>query len=115
MCVFQHAHIKNIKTIANLSNNKDVFMCILCFHASAGYLQHYETLLKELNTHPASDPVPPDQYEVEHASLSDSNLNVPCKSGICYPSKSMLVMLHHQQTQSKILVIFCLVHVHTEL
>ena len=44
----QHAHIDNIKPVANLSNNKDVFMCILCFHAQAGYLQHYETLLKEL-------------------------------------------------------------------
>ena len=62
MCVLQHAHIENIKTVANLSNNKDVFMCILRFHARAGYLQHYETLLKELNGHPASDPVPPDQY-----------------------------------------------------
>jgi hypothetical protein len=55
MCVFQNAHIdlllsKKIKTVANLSNNKDVFMCILCFHACAGYLQHYQTLtlLKEL-------------------------------------------------------------------
>ncbi len=48
MCVFQHAHIENIETVANLSNNKDVFMCILRFHARAGYLQHYEALLKEL-------------------------------------------------------------------
>ena len=113
MWVFQHAHIVNIKTVANLSNNKDVFMCILCFHPRAGYLQHYETLLKELNEHPASDPVSPDQYEVERAALSDRNLNVPCESGIRYPS--MLVMLHHWQTQSKISVIFCLVHVHTVL
>ena len=45
----QHAHIENIKSVANLSNNKDVFMCILRFHARAGYLQHYEALLKELN------------------------------------------------------------------
>ena len=52
-------------------------MCILRFRARAGYLQHYETLLKELNVHPASDPVPPDQYEVERAALSDRNLNVP--------------------------------------
>jgi hypothetical protein len=51
---------ENIKTVANLSNNKDVFMCILRFHARAGYLQHYVTLLKELNAHPASDPEPPD-------------------------------------------------------
>ncbi len=99
MRVFQHAHIENIKTVANLSNNKDVFMCILCFHARTGYLQHYETLLKELNALPATDPVPPDQYEVERVALSDCNLNVPCESGICYPS--LLVMLNSQQTQSK--------------
>jgi hypothetical protein len=88
-------------------------MCILRFHASAGYLQHYETLLKELNVHPASDAVPPDQYEVECAALADRNLNVPCESGIRYPS--MLVMLHRRQTQSRLSVLFCLVDVHTEL
>jgi hypothetical protein len=49
-CDFQHVHIKNIKTLAELLNIKNVFMCILCFHAHAGYLKHYETLLKELNT-----------------------------------------------------------------
>ena len=85
-------------------------MCILRFHARAGYLQHYETLLKELNAHPASDPVPPDQYEVERAALSDRNLNVPCESGIRCPS--MLVMLHRRQTQSKISVILY-IHVYT--
>ena len=113
MSVFQHAHIENIKTVANLSNNKDVFMCILRFHARAGYLQHYETLLKELNTHPATDPVPPDQYEVERVALSDRNLNVPCESGIRYPS--MLAMLNRPQQQSKMSVMFCLIHVHTQL
>ncbi len=58
----------------------------------ARYLQHsaYETLLKKLNTHPASDPVPPDNY-VECAALADHDLNVPCESGICYPS--LLTML----------------------
>jgi hypothetical protein len=60
-----------------------VFCRFLGFRACAGYLQHYETLLKELNAHPASDPVPPDQYEVECAALSDRNLNV---QGNCYPS-----------------------------
>ena len=77
MCVLQHAHIENIKTVANLSNNKDVFMCILRFHARAGYLQHYETLLKELSGHPASDPVPPDQYEVERVALAQAVERVP--------------------------------------
>ncbi len=92
MRILQYDHIENIKTVANLMNSKDVFMCILRFHARAGYLQHYETLLKELNAHPASDPVPPDQYEVECVALSDCNLNVPCESGIRYPS--LLTMLN---------------------
>jgi hypothetical protein len=99
--------------VANLSNNKDVFMCILRFHARAGYLQHYETLLKELNTHPATDPVPPDQYEVERVALSDRNLNVPCESGIRYPS--LLVMMNRRQTQSRMSVMLCLIYVHTKL
>ncbi len=65
----QHAHIDNIKSVANLSNNKDVFMCILRVHARAGYLQHYETLLKELEAHVPEDvgsqAEPQDQYDVE--------------------------------------------------
>jgi type IV secretory pathway protease TraF len=50
-------HVENIKTVANLTNNKDVFLCIIRFHAQAGYLQTYETLLKEINAHPASEEV----------------------------------------------------------
>jgi hypothetical protein len=59
--------------VANLSNNKDVFMGILRVHAQAGCLQHYETLLKELEAHVPEDvgsqAEPQDQYDVE--ALSD--------------------------------------------
>ena len=103
MSVFPACPYRKHKTVANLSSNKDVFMCILCFHARAGYLQHYETLLKELNVHPATDPVPPDQYEVECVALSDRNLNVPCESGILIPS--YMVMLLRRNTQSRISVL----------
>ncbi len=54
-CFYQQAHIENLKTVANLTNNKDIFMCIIRFHACAGYLQQYEILLKEINSHPGSD------------------------------------------------------------
>ena len=30
--------------------------------------------------------VPPDQYAVESAALADRNFNVPCETGIRYPS-----------------------------
>ena len=86
MLVCQHAHIKNIKTVANLTNNKDVFMCILRFHARAGYLQTYETLLNEINMHPGSALVDDDQFIVESVVLSDCNFNLACKTGIQYPT-----------------------------
>ena len=93
-CSQQHAHIENIKTVANLTNNKDVFMCILRYHARTGYLQTYETLLKEIHSHPGSAPVAPDQYELECAALADLNFNVPCETGIRYPS--LLAMINRR-------------------
>ena len=70
--------------MANLSNNKDVFMCILQFHARVGYLQHYKTLLKEINDHPnaGSQDEHVDRYDGECSTLADRNLNVPCEFGI---------------------------------
>ena len=81
--------------MANLTNNKDVFLCILRFHARAGYLQTYETLLKEINAHPGSEEVPSDQYTVESVVLADRNFNVPCESGIRYPS--LVAMLNRRE------------------
>ena len=84
-------------------------MCILHFHAHAGYLQHYETLLKEIEVHPTSDAMhledePLDQYEVERFALADRNLNVPCE----------LVAMHNRELMtSRITVIYSHIHVHT--
>jgi hypothetical protein len=99
MIFCQHPHIENIKTVVNLSNNKDVFMCILQFHARAGYLQTYETLLKEIQSHPGSGSVEPEaesayQYDLDCIALADHNFNVPCESGIHYPS--LMAMMHQQ-------------------
>ena len=103
MYVFcQHAHIENIKTVANLTNNKDVFLCILRFHARAGYLQTYETLLNQINAHHGSEQVPPDQYAVESKALADRNLNVPCESGIRYPS--LVAMLNRRDMRWRMTV-----------
>jgi hypothetical protein len=101
---FQHAHIENIKTVANLTNNKDVFMCILRFHARAGYLQTYESLLKEVNAHPGSAPVDDDQYHVECAALSDRNFNLACETGIRYPS--LVAMLNRRSMMWRMSVMY---------
>ncbi len=68
-------------------------MCIIRFHARVGYLQTYETLLKEINAHPGSAYVPgaDDQYQVECLALADRNMNIPCESGIRYPSLTAML------------------------
>ena len=104
MLVCQHAHIKNIKTVANLTNNKDVFMCILRFHARAGYLQTYETLLNEINMHPGSALVDDDQFLVESVALSDRNFNLACETGIRYPT--LVAMLNRRSMLWRTTVIF---------
>ena len=37
----EHAHIELIKSVARLTNNKDVFLCILRFHTRVGFVRHY--------------------------------------------------------------------------
>ncbi len=65
-------------------------MCILRFHARAGYLQHYQALLKELNDHVPDEAgpqnEPPDQNAVERVALADRNHNLPSETGLRYPT-----------------------------
>jgi hypothetical protein len=79
--------------VANLTNNKDAFMRILRFHARAGYLQTYQTLMKEINLHPGSA-VPDYQYHVERVALADRNFNLACETGIRYPT--LVAMLNRR-------------------
>ena len=85
----EHAHIDLIKAIAECTNNKDVFMCILRFHARKGYLQHYESILKELEGHPdqtSESSSPQDSYARDRKQLGDHNFNVACETGLRYPT-----------------------------
>jgi hypothetical protein len=81
-------------------------MCILRFHARTGYLQHYETLLKEINADPCAQSHDEllDQYDVKRSALPIRNLNVPCESGIRYPS--LVAMLNRQLMSLRITVIY---------
>jgi hypothetical protein len=72
-------------------------MCILRFHARAGYLQHYEALLKELEDVTEADgsqAEPQDQYDVERVALSDRNHNLPSETGLLYPSLRVMSNRH---------------------
>jgi hypothetical protein len=81
-------------------------MCIIRFHARVGYMQTYETLLKEINAHPGSAHVPgaDNQYQVECLALADRNMNIPCESGIRYPS--LTAMLNRRDMYWRITVQF---------
>ena len=79
----EHAHIELIKSVAHLTNNKDVFLCILRFHTRMGFLGHYERLLSEVEGYPAE---PADAYAADMQILCDRNFNVTCETGIRYPT-----------------------------
>ncbi len=93
-------------------------MCILRFDARAGYLQHYEALLKELNSQVPEDhddvPLqaePQDQYDVERFALADRNHNLPSETGLRYPS--LLVMCNQHFTRYPSLLVMCNQHLTT--
>jgi hypothetical protein len=44
----EHAHIDLIKNVAHLTNNKDVFLCILRYHCRRGFVQQYEQMLEDM-------------------------------------------------------------------
>ncbi len=91
-----------------------IVTCILRFHARAGYLQHYEALLKELEDVSEADgsqAEPQDQYEVERVALSDRNHNLPSETGLRYPS--LRVMSKHHLTTIRIMVTCSYMVVHT--
>jgi hypothetical protein len=50
------------------------------------------------------------QYEVKCAALAYGNLNVPCESGIYYPS--LVAMLNRPAISSRIMVIYHDAHAH---
>jgi hypothetical protein len=96
-----------------LPTTRTVFMCILRFHhdARAGYLQTYETLIKEINDHPGSAPVADDQYLVESVAPSDRIFDLACETGIRYPS--LVAMFNSRSMLWRATVIFHDMHVHT--
>ena len=81
----------HIKSVAGCTNNKDVFMCIVRFDAREAYLQHYQTLLQELegSEEPSSEApseqesgASTDSYKQDCTLFRDRNFNVACETGL---------------------------------
>ena len=87
--------------ILSCTNNKDVFICTLHFHARQAYLQHYQTTLQDLEGLEEQSAVAAseseqasgastDSYEQQCTVLHDQNFNVACEAGIQYPSYEVM-------------------------
>jgi hypothetical protein len=94
----EHAHIDMIKSVAHLTNNKDVSLCILRHPCRRGLVQQYEQMLEDLldgNEDAAGESVSRqvaiDHDKIQQALSSDRNFSVSCELGVGYPVlKAML-------------------------
>jgi len=83
----EHAHIDLIKTVAHLTNNKDVFLCILRYHCRRGFVQQYEQMLEDMVDEGAgSQKVALDQDKIASVLNGDRNFSVACELGVRYPT-----------------------------
>ena len=83
----EHAHIDLIKNVAHLTNNKDVFLCILRYHCRRGFVQQYKQMLEDMVDEGAgSQKVALDQDKIASILNRDRNFSVACELGVRYPT-----------------------------
>ena len=94
-------HIDIIKSVAHLTNNKDVFLCILRYHCRSGLLQQYEQLLEDMGEARA---IQMDRTRMEKALTGDRNFSISCELGVCYPS--LRAMMNREDLHLRVSVRF---------
>ena len=80
----EHAHIDLLKSVAHLTNNKDIFLCILRFHARRAHLQHLELLLEDIQRQSEGMSDVTTLVDVDDDSTA-------CEAGIRYPTLQVMV------------------------
>jgi hypothetical protein len=81
----EHAHIDLIKSISHLTNNKDVFLCILRYHCRRGLVQQYEQMLEDMlvnNADSDARKLAIDQDKIEQALTGDRNFSIARAGGV---------------------------------
>jgi hypothetical protein len=91
-----------IKTVAHLTNNKDVFLCILRYHCRRGLVQQYEQMLEDMLDDSESRPIAMDQAKIEQALNGDRNFSISCELGVRYPT--LKAMLNHEDLHLRMAV-----------
>jgi hypothetical protein len=82
-----HAHIDLIKSVAHLTNNKDVSLCILRYHCHRGLVHQYEQMLEDMldaagESESMSRPVAIDHDKMQQDLSSDRNFSIACELGL---------------------------------
>ena len=100
----EHAHIDLIKSVAHLTNNKDVFLCILRYHCRRGLVQQYEQMLEDMLDVNQSDArkLAIDHDKIEQALTGDRNFSISCELGVRYPM--LKAMLNREELHIRISV-----------
>jgi hypothetical protein len=80
--------------VAHLTNNKDVFVCILHYHCSSGLLQQYEQLLEAMVGPGEAHELQLDRTPMAKALTSDSNFSISSELGLRYPT--LLAMINSE-------------------
>ena len=83
----EHVHIDLIKSIAHLTNNKDIFLCILRYHCRRGLVQQYEQMLEDMldNNEGDARKLAIDQDKMQQALTGDRkfrNFSIACELGV---------------------------------
>ncbi len=79
----EHCHIDFCKKVANYTNNKDVFLCILCHPVREGHLQYIQKIQADLaGEEDSEEAVSPTSAAEEWLARNDS---ISCELGIRYP------------------------------
>ena len=77
-----------IKSVAHLTNNKDVFLCILRYHCRRGLVHQYEQMLEDMidDTRTESRPIEMEMDKIEKALNDDRDFCISCELGLHYPA-----------------------------
>ncbi len=96
----EHAHIELIKNVAHLTNNKDVFLCILHYHCCRGFLQQYEQTLSDMldvAEGPVTGQMAVESATIQKALQGDRNFSISCELGLCSRGKSCIFVYWYVQ------------------
>jgi hypothetical protein len=113
----EHAHIDIIKSVAHLTHNKDVSLCILCYHCRHGLLQQYKQLLEDMVGPREARQLLLDRSRMEKTLTDDRIFSISCELGVLYPSLRAMMnreYFHFDGYAYHILCICCVytTHIH---